>query len=263
MIPKARSQVINDLQNAVLVLDNANRLIDHNPAFGKMFQWKDKELMGKPIQKIIESKELLDFLSEGAEAGHGRVKLFQLFGAQFYEVSLSALISKNKNVTGTIALFRDATDRIKIEERLKQRSEELRHTNQLQNRLFSIIAHDLRSPMSNLQAVLKMVKGNDLKPEDQQSILSDLSANVDSSVALMENLFQWAQAQLKGDAFNPTSLDCIQLAEEVIKQLEPGASRKKIKLRLEEVNEKVSKAFADREMMRIVLRNLISNAIKF
>lgn len=144
---------------------------------------------------------------------------------------------------------------------IEKQAEQLRELNALKDKLFSIISHDLRSPLFSLISMLNMAKEGTFSGEEEKLILSELSKNVEYNTELLENLLKWASSQMKGSAIKPISFDIYDVASNKIKLYEKAAHQKGIEIiNCTKANTEV---FADKDMVELVVRNLITNAIKF
>jgi len=144
---------------------------------------------------------------------------------------------------------------------IEKQAEELGDLNALKDKLFSIISHDLRSPLASLISMLNMVKDGHFSAEEEKGILFELSKNVEYNTELLENLLKWASSQMKGRTIKPISFDIYEVATNKIKLYEKAAHQKGVEL----INSTIinTEVFADKDMVELVLRNLITNAIKF
>lgn len=144
---------------------------------------------------------------------------------------------------------------------IEQQAEELRDLNALKDKLFSIISHDLRSPLASLISMLNMTKDGHFSAEEQKYILFELSKNVEYNTELLENLLKWASSQMKGSTIKPITFDIHEIASSKVNLYEKAARQKGVELiNSTNINTEV---FADKDMVELVLRNLITNAIKF
>jgi len=149
------------------------------------------------------------------------------------------------------------------QELLKRSNIELKETNATKDRLFSIIAHDLKNPIGNISAISNLLSEsikNDEK-ETTDELLSMIGSQTKETAALLETLFDWAKSQTGQFSFNPTNQNLKKITAQVIEIHQPAAILKKITLELVIPGE--ISVFADLNMLRTILRNLISNAIKF
>lgn len=146
-------------------------------------------------------------------------------------------------------------------ELLKKKTEELTEIDGLKNRLFSVIAHDLKAPMYALRNLFKNVQQFDTPAEDIKKMVPDIMNDLNYTVGLMENLLQWAKSQMAAHSVRKQAIDLSKLIEEVGNLLHLQAVAKKINI--EQKNNYQVYAWADKDMVSLVLRNLLTNALKF
>lgn len=181
---------------------------------------------------------------------------FVLFRGKRQLRRLSAsLVRKNEEISTSAEVLRQQAVQ------LQEQKEQLEKSNSIKDKLFSIIAHDLRSPMVNLKGLLPLLRKGAVPEERKDMFLDMIEENQQSTLWLMDNLFQWARAQMDGEGASPVAVNLSQLAGENIKLLQAQAAGKAI--RLESTIGEDAVVYADLEMTKLVLRNLISNAIKF
>ena len=155
-----------------------------------------------------------------------------------------------------IGFFLDITEQNKITEKLQE-------LNDAKDRFFSIIGHDLKNMFHNIMGFGDLLKddintGNIKTIEEEVRMINSSAA---SAYNMLMSLLQWANAQRGNMLFNPCPLVLNELANEELDEIYEIAMRKDIKLKV--VIPEKFKVAADKEMLRIILRNLITNAIKF
>lgn len=145
----------------------------------------------------------------------------------------------------------------------EQQSHRLQAIDQTKNKLFAIISHDLQSPINSLYSILLMLDNKEIKPAEMKVLLKHLKNNIKGLSETMENLLAWAKVQMRGQE-TQLSEECVNVHETVQLQLQLFAEllkRKKIY-----VHNHIPTDLSVRiepEHLRIILRNLIGNAIKF
>lgn len=144
---------------------------------------------------------------------------------------------------------------------LETQSAQLAELNALKNKLFSVIAHDLRNPIHALKNLFKTMELADLPAEEIKAMVPDIHQDLQVTTGLMENLLEWAKSQLQAGAVQPEAIELAALAEEIRIQLGLQAEIKSIRM-VDELPEGAS-VWADRDMAAVVLRNLLSNALKY
>jgi signal transduction histidine kinase len=152
--------------------------------------------------------------------------------------------------------------------KIEQQKEAMEHqavqlllNNQQKDKLFSIIAHDLRGPLNSLKGLLDLLKENRLPESEIRDMIDELRRNVDFSSELVGNLLFWASSQLNGIVVNPICLPMRPLVEGILHLYRKLAGEKHVLLKND--LDPGLMAYADKDMIQVVLRNLVSNSIKF
>lgn len=144
---------------------------------------------------------------------------------------------------------------------LQKQTTELSELNSMKNKLFSVISHDLKTPLYALRNLFKTVQQYDIPAEEVKQYVPEVVKNLNYTTALMENLLIWVKSQMQISVMQPQILELSELFEEAKNLLELQASSKKIHVHFSQ--EHPVYIYADKEMIRLVIRNLLSNAIKF
>ena len=144
---------------------------------------------------------------------------------------------------------------------LRKQSEELSQVNEIKDKLLSVLAHDLRTPLSSLQGVVYMIREKVLEKEDAEKALSQIDAQLQQDINTLSNYLQWAQTQREGITAELEIVSLTYLAKNAFFEIDRGAKNKQVNL--ENRIPENTYALADKQMMRIILRNLLSNAIKY
>lgn len=162
-----------------------------------------------------------------------------------------------------IIVLTDITDRKHVEEQLKEYAGELKELNATKDKFFSIIAHDLKGPFNAILGFSELLSEsyNDFDDEEKKKFIHNIKIASDSTFKLLENLLDWSRLQTGKIHPSPEMIDLSLLSMENISVLKSMADSKKIKL-FSSIQYN-TKAYADTNMVRTVLRNLVSNAIKF
>lgn len=154
----------------------------------------------------------------------------------------------------------------KLSDEINERArieEELRLSNQTKDKFFSIIGHDLKNPLSSLLGFSKLLYAeyDDFTDVEKKTFVKDIKETSENLYKLAENILFWARSQTGSLKCTPDNIDLRELVQDNIELLEATAGQKNIKV-TNELNTPVL-AFADNNMVTTVIRNLISNAIKF
>ena len=150
-----------------------------------------------------------------------------------------------------------------LNQSLKNKQEELEAEIDTKNKLFSIIAHDLRSPIGNLNTLLELASEFSLQgdQENLDNFLRVAKASSKSSFELLENLLKWAQNQLDAIKVEFVEVNLLGKVEKVIRIYANQISEKQLEVKTQISNEDV--ILADKPLLQTVIRNILSNAIKF
>jgi two-component system, sensor histidine kinase and response regulator len=144
---------------------------------------------------------------------------------------------------------------------LNKQAIELQDLNNLKNKLFSVIAHDLKSPMYALRNIFHNIEKYDLPAEDVKAMVPEVMKDLNYTTTLMENLLQWAKCQMQTLEVSLAPVNVRDVANDVFNHLRSQAELKNIKL-VNNVRRSIM-VVAQHDMIQLVLRNLVSNAIKF
>ncbi len=144
---------------------------------------------------------------------------------------------------------------------LEARQTELTELNAVKNKLFSVVSHDLRSPLYALRNVFQNFTKYDIPPDEIKSTVKEMANDLNYTIGLMENLLEWSKNQMKTDAVRTSEINVSELIHNVVQLLRLQAEAKQVYIE-SKADEPVI-VVADKDMIHLVLRNLVSNAIKF
>ena len=133
--------------------------------------------------------------------------------------------------------------------------------NATKDKLFSIIAHDLRSPIGTLKNNLAMTNYGMMSQAEFATVSKRLTSNVNALYQTLDNLLHWAYSQFKGTKVQPETLPLREVANEEILFLAENANQKNISI-VNDISQETT-TFADRNQISLVIRNLVSNSLKF
>jgi signal transduction histidine kinase len=175
---------------------------------------------------------------------------------RFSEIQLKYEIEKTEK-ENELLRQRNEIQRLELETQ-----KNLKELNATKDKFFSIIAHDLKSPFAVMTSFLNILKKTDNYEKDAvMELVNEMDKTVIASMNLLENLLEWSRTQTGRIDYAPSVLNLPAVLNEVFKLLKGNAAAKKIKL----INKIDSshRVFADKNMLNTIIRNLISNAIKF
>lgn len=149
---------------------------------------------------------------------------------------------------------------LKHQEETEKRSEELEKLNQVKDKFFSIISHDLRSPINALAGLLDLLDKGAIQPHELPEHIRELRVRFHHTRTLLNNLLDWTLLQMDKLNLQAARIDVHKIVEENIQLMAPMQGKE-----ISVINEipKPAIAFADSNTVNLVIRNLITNALKF
>jgi signal transduction histidine kinase len=168
---------------------------------------------------------------------------------------------KKGNSLGMMIIFEDITQKKSIQNQIKNQAEELKNLNSLKDKLFTIISHDLKGPIFGIRELIKLSFEGVISQKEFLDILPEINKNMDSVSILLENLLAWTSSQLKGEFLEKRIFELDKLVDQQVSLFEKKTQEKGITLSLQKYGN--LQVYADKNMIDLAIRNLISNAIKF
>jgi PAS domain S-box-containing protein len=232
-------------------------------------------ILGKERQRLINNR-FSSYVTNDTKVVFNQFlsKIFKAKDNESCEVTLSVegqAMMMNVIITGVfdekcnqcVLTMIDITGHKKAELALKDSEEKLRQLNLDKDLFISILAHDLRSPFNALLGLSELLTEDlrKLNIDEIENIAMDINKSAQNSFNLLEDLLMWARIQRGNIPFKPQILRLSDICKNVADVLKPSAEAKEIAINYSSVDQ--INVFADIDMLKTVLRNLVSNAIKF
>jgi signal transduction histidine kinase len=258
LLPIARERIVETMVDGILITDKHFLVIDINSSMRTiLFNMGKAFKPGSPIEELFQSApEIKQWLTSNSN-----LNIEFTYHNTIFEIHKNHLKNPDQSTKGYTYIFKDITVIKHATEQLRNQASQLKALNEQKDKLFSIIAHDLRSPLAGLVSLLTLNRNQKLDPEKFNKFIDMLSKDVMYTSSLLDNLLQWAGSQLKGTNLfiEPFLLKPLLLGE--LSHLGQLANLKNISIKDTTPDSLVIEA--DKEMLRVVFRNIISNAIKF
>lgn len=261
-------RIFENIQDVFYQTNQAGMVTEISPSIEKHSGYARNEVLGKPVTdfyfNVEDRVELVETIKKDRVVSDFEVRLKTKAGEKRYSSVNAQLIVRNGEVVGTEGSMRDVTERKLQQDSLKSLNNELETLNDQKNKLLSVIAHDLRNPISGCVGLLEVVF-TDIENTSRDELIEYMQMmqeGVMNAHELLEDLLEWARIQFHSVDFIPTVID--DLSSEVrhtLKKLVPIAEAKQIELK-QEIKEGIS-IMADKHMLASIIRNLVTNAIKF
>lgn len=171
---------------------------------------------------------------------------------------------RNQELEAYIKKIEEQSERINEQNiKLYQSESELKESNATKDKFFSIIAHDLRGPIGTSKQLMNMILESfeEMSDEEKYELMIEIQKTINNTYELLEQLLSWSLSQRGVIPFEPDNINLSFLSENVISLLKSNADNKQIKLIYDISNNMM--VYADVNMLTTIIRNLVSNAIKF
>ncbi len=178
------------------------------------------------------------------------------------EVSTKLRFNKQDEIE-VVGVSRNIEERKKMEAEIRHSEARLRETNATKDKFFSIISHDLRSPFASIMGLAELMTDNfsELSADELHEFAFSIQKTTQSTYHLLENLLEWSRLQQGVIPFNPQLINVKEEFKNCDDSTVEMARKKSITIDMD-IPDGVQ-VFADRNMLRSVMRNLVTNAIKF
>lgn len=236
-----------------------------NENWYKMSGYTSEELSGLSNlwYRFIDKEDLPNVIDNWNRHISGETEFYEQInrivtkeGSKKWVITKGMVVKRDKdgNPLRAVGIQADITEQ-------KEREEELRKLVATRDMYFSIIAHDLRGPIGSFAGLTEMMNTSSLDKESEKEIISELAKLSKSTFELLENLLIWARSQRGDVALNLTQINLSTLVDIVLSPLKTLAQQKNILL-INEVKDGTT-VFADSEALSLIIRNIVSNSIKF
>ena len=176
-------------------------------------------------------------------------------------IVLTVILFKGRTNKELIIELQESNKQNKLQnESLLEQTIHLEEMNQVKDRLFSIVSHDLKDSITGIKAFLDLLKEDSISQEEFDELIPELSDNADNAAALLMNLLNWSKSQMQNLEPKPELFNIQDVFSEKMGLIEKKVEQKRIILLDESIKDFV---FADRSMIEIVIQNLLANAVKF
>ncbi|MGE0931235.1 tetratricopeptide repeat-containing sensor histidine kinase [Peijinzhouia sedimentorum] len=226
---------------------------------------KEQELNYLQLQQELFKNEALANEVDLQKQIISRKNLFialVIAGGLIFLVLAVSLYQARKEQELLIGSLKKKNDKIEQQANtISQNNQQLQNINKTKDQLLSVISHDIRSPLASVQSILLLFDKGEIDRATQDQLLKDLSKQVDVVSEMLTTLLYWAKSQMAGIHPKPEPVSITGAIREQIIFWSDLASKKGVTIG--EAPLTIAKAMVDREHIRIVMRNLVGNALKF
>ncbi|MFZ4464351.1 MAG: histidine kinase N-terminal 7TM domain-containing protein [Bacteroidales bacterium] len=262
LAPIARDHIFQSMLDGIIVVDKSNRLIDCNPAGARIFRWKNIPL-GDKLNDIWTNYPELHAFSAQNDTPSTEFKTL-IDGKPFsFIITDSDILNKQGKFVGRMLLFHDNTVRNQLLHQIEASEKDLARLNVEKDKLFALIAHDLRGPIHSFVALTGMFtdESYNLTREEIIEMSHSMNKSAQSVQGLLENLLEWSKLQKAAVVIAKENLNLEEIIGQSIRVLSDMFIRKEIKLQV--LVDPSMMVIGDEKMLNSVIRNLVTNALKF
>lgn len=260
--------IFENVQDVFYQTNQEGIVTEISPSIAQHSGYLRTEIIGKPVDNFYyyqqDRERIIEQLRVNGAVIDFEVRLKTKDDELRYASVNAKLNIENGVITGTEGSMRDVTTRKYQENALQALNSELTASNEQKNKLFSIIGHDLRNPISGSLQLLNLTL-NDFESssaDEIHSYLSTMKTELSNADALLDDLLTWAKSQFDAISFNPVEIEHLDnLVEKCMQTVVPMAAKKNISMHKSLKGDLL--LHADTDMLETIIRNLLSNAVKF
>jgi len=258
VVPLARNVVVETMEEGILIVNRRGIVIDCNAHVEPLLAGSgERSIAGQRIDELLagwpgwlracKRMEASDMEIDARVDGQSRV----------YSVKVYPLASRERVGAGqgTVSILFDITDK-------QRQMEQIAKLNQLKDHLFAIVSHDIRNPVAVQASLIEVLEEDKaMFNRNHREVIDALSGQIQNTFAMIENMLEWFRSQKEGMLLHPERLQLKDVVEEVCRTLRIKSEAKQIAIHTE-IDSDLA-IFADREAVNLIVRNLMTNAIKF
>jgi len=261
--------IIENIGEGLAILSQRLEFVFANPMAEKIFGVRKNGLLGHNIIDFVDRSFEQIIIEQFRNRKTSEKTSYEIDIIRPDEEKRSLLVSSvprkdfNGKYVGFYEVFTDITERKKDEQIIREKNIELQQLNAQKDKLFSIIAHDLRSPFNSFLGLTELMEKElfNMSLLEVQTLATDLNNSATNIYNLLTNLLEWSRLQQGLIGLMPDVLNLSRIVEQSIGILSEVSKLKSIVINIDIPDDLT--VLADPNMLQIILNNLLSNAIKF
>jgi PAS domain S-box-containing protein len=260
IVPVARDAVIEAMQEGVIVLDGADRVVDINPAAQAILGATSRRVIGRPVLDLPHMGEA--WAARGRSPGAPELTVGAGEEARTFDVRVSSVSAPRSGLSGRLVVLRDVSERARIEQALQDAKDAAEAANRTKSQFLANVSHELRTPLSGILGSCEILVEEAATPPAMVPDLERIRASGYELLRLIDELLDLSKMEAGRIELSPEPFEVAVLVREVAETVRPLAERKDVALDAEAVPDP-GWVLADRVRLRQVLLNLVANAVKF
>ncbi|HEU0076327.1 MAG TPA: histidine kinase N-terminal 7TM domain-containing protein, partial [Longimicrobiaceae bacterium] len=260
IVPVARDAVIEAMQDGVIVLDGADRVVDINPAAQAILGAPSRRVIGGPVLDLPHLGAA--WAARGRSPGAPELTVGAGEEARTFDVRVSAVSAPRSGLSGRLVVLRDVSERARVEQALQEAKDAAEAANRTKSQFLANVSHELRTPLSGILGSCEILVEEAATPPEMVPDLERIRASGYELLRLIDELLDLAKMEAGRIELSPEPFEVAVLVREVAETVRPLAERKEVALDTA-VAPDPGWVLADRVRLRQVLLNLVANAVKF
>lgn len=265
IVPTARDVVFESMDDAIIVMDIQDRVVDVNGAARALIGPSADTAIGRYLTEVLpEQRTLIEsFLSVS------QLRTELTFGvddtARTFDLRISPVYNRRSERSGRLVVLRDITQRKQVERKLAEARDQALEALRLKSRILAVVSHDFRTPLGAILGYAEMLKEGMLGsvPEAQQAPIERIIANTNQLTELVNDLLDQAQLEAGKITLHVSQFPPSKLLDTIQTTLGPKAKEKNLRLITEIGPGAPSSVRGDLSRLNQVITNLVNNALKF
>lgn len=267
LLPVARDKAVQNMVDAVIVLDTDNRVVDLNPVAERILNTSLSKAIGVRLIEVVPAQRDLLVKFANIEETHTEITVKTRDGAdRVFELNITPLKDRGGSISGRLVMLHDITAQKGAEKALERAHEHALEALQVKSRILAIVSHDFRTPLSSIAGYVYLLQNgqNGALSEDQKGYLNRIKENVKELSDLVTHLLDQAQLDDSQITLNLGRFTPTDLTERLESLIGLTIREKGLGFRFE-IDPKLAdkKVFGDLPRLQQVLSNILTNALKF
>lgn len=265
LIPIARDVIVDSMEDAILVLDMSNRILDVNPSAVKLLSKPIDQIVGKPIIEVVPHRA--ELIRSFQDMGDGKREFeIDIDGTtSYFELRMSIINNRKQVETGRIVTLNDITVLKESYFALQRANEQAQEMTRLKSQFLATMSHELRTPLNAIIGYTELQLAGIVGElsETQQQYQERVFANAQHLLSLINDVLDLSKIEAGRMELIAEPFKLRQWADEIIQQNSVLAEEKKLKF-VHQIDKRFpEELIGDAGRLKQIIINLLSNAIKF
>ncbi|MEP7352060.1 MAG: response regulator [Acidobacteriota bacterium] len=263
------ASIVECSDDSIVGTDLQGKILSWNHGAELLFGYTPEEAIGKQVT-LLFSSELARSIIETLQKfqAHERIERFDSVrvGKDGVPIDVSVILSPIKDTFGKVqgisAIYRDVTDKNRVEAELRRAMEAAESANRAKSEFLANMSHEIRTPMNGIMGMAEVLADTDLS-DDQRDYLQIIQSSAELMLTVVNDILDFSKIEAGRLELDPISFNLRDLVEEATRSLAVKAHEKNLELTYNVQTDVPERVVGDTVRIRQILANLLSNAIKF